>query len=273
MKCTGWASLRRVMLPGMAVLWVTVIPASVTPAQAWVFHDGPAFVQRIAQLAQVLAQWNQIIRSSGQQLMTLKAAYLGLKDWRNYGWIDVLRVAESPWFDGVSGIDDIRRAADLTIMDAEQAQQLWNHYTFYNNMLLNPRYEKDPWYRAKVNSLLRQSKKAQGIKSSLLRQFKTENKDLIEDVKKIKRIKTDIQEINKAPTVDATKLASLQAELEATQAKFEGNSLILKNQQAIMFLVGEDDAQKSFEDVISRSWVWDNTRALHQLGAQFSRRR
>jgi len=275
MKCTAWAwvSLRRVVRPGMAIFWITVIPASVTPARAWTFHDGPAFVQRIAQLAQVLAQWNQIIRSSGEQLMTLKAAYLGLKDWRNCGWIDVLRVADSPWFDGISGIDDIRRGADLTIMDAEQAQQLFDHFTFYNNMLLNPRYEKDPWYRAKVNSLLRQGKRAEGVKSAILRQFKTENKELIEDVKKIKRIKTDIQTINQEPTVDATKLASLQAELTATQAKFEGNSLILKNQQAIMFLLGENDAQRAFEDVISRSWVWDNTRALRQLGAQFSRRR
>ena len=273
MKCTGWAALRRVVRPGMVVFWIAVAPASVTPAQAWVFHDGPAFAQRIAQLAQVLAQWNQIIRSSGDQLMTLKAAYMGLKDWRNYGWIDVLRVAESPWFDHVQGIDDIRRAADLTIMDAEQGQQLFDHATFYNNMLLNPRYEKDAWYRAKVNSLLRQGKRAQAVKSALLNQFKSENKELIEDVKKIKRIKQDIQAANQAPTVDVSKIASLQAELEATQARFEGNSLILKNQQAIMFLVGDNDAQRSFEEVINRSWVWDNTRALRQLGAQFSRRR
>ena len=272
MKCTGWSSWRRVVLPGLAVCWITVIPASVTSAEAWTFHDGPAYIQRISQLAQVLAQWNEIIRSSGQQLMVLKAAYLGLKDWRNYGWIDVLRVTESPWFDGIKGIDDLRQATSLTIMSAEQAQQLWDNYTFYNNMLLNPRYEKDPWYRAKVNSLLRQSKRAQAVKSATLQQFKTENKDLIEDVKKIKRIKTDIQAINQEPTVDATKLASLQAELTATQARFEGNSLILKNQQAIMFLMGENDAQRAFEEVINRSWVWDNTRALRQLGAQFSRK-
>jgi conjugal transfer/entry exclusion protein len=273
MMCTGWASLRRLALPGMAVLWITVVPASVTPAQAWTFHDGPAFAQRIAQLAQVLAQWNQIIRSSGEQLMTLKAAYLGLKDWRNYGWIDVLRVAESPWFDHVQGIDDIRKVADLTIMDAEQAQQLFDHADFYNKMLLNPRYEKDAWYRAKVNSLLRQGKRSQAVKSALLSQFKAENKDLIEDVKKIKRIKTEIQAANQATTVDVSTITSLQAELEATQARFEGNSLILKNQQAIMFLMGDNDAQRAFEDVISRSWVWDNTRALRQLGAQFARRR
>jgi hypothetical protein len=157
-------------------------------------------------------------------------------------------------------------------MSAEQAQQLWDNYTFYNNMLLNPRYAKDPWYRAKVNSLLRQGKRAQAVKASILQQFKTENKDLIEDVKKIKRIKTDIQTINQAPVVDATKLASLQAELTATEAKFEGNSLILKNQQSIMFLMGENDAQRAFEEVIDRGWMRGNTHALRQMGAQFSRK-
>ena len=265
-------SMRRVVRPMVLVLGFTVVPAEVTPAQAWIFHDGPAFAQRLAQLIKTLAQWNQIIKSSGQQLMAFKAAYMGLKDWRNYGWIDVLRVADSPWFDGIKGIDDLRKGTNLTIMSAEQAQQLWDNYTFYQNMLLNPRYAKDPWYRAKVNSLLRQSQRAQAVKASILQQFKAENKDLIEDVKKIKRIKTDIQEINQTTPVDATKLASLQAELTATEAKFQGNSLILKNQQSIMFLMGENDAQKAFEEVIDRGWIRGNTNALRKMGAEFSRK-
>jgi CRISPR/Cas system CSM-associated protein Csm4 (group 5 of RAMP superfamily) len=157
-------------------------------------------------------------------------------------------------------------------MSAEQTQALWENATFYNNMLLNPRYAHDPWYRAKVNSLLRQSKRAQGVKTAVLRQFQTENKDLIEDVKKIKRIKMDIQTINQTQPVDVAKLSSLQAELQATEAKFQGNSLILKNQQAIMFLMGENDAQKAFEATIDRGWIRGNTRGLKDLGARFTRR-
>ena len=263
-----WVSMRRVVL----VLGITVVPASVTPAQAWVFHDGPAFAQRLAQYIQIMAQWKMVVQKSGEQLMAFKAAYLGLKDWRNYGWIDVLRLADSPWFDGIKGIDDIRKTTDLSVMSAEQAQQLWDTYAFYNKMLLNPRFENDPWYRAKVNSLLRQSKKAQGVKASILRQFETENKELIADVKKIKQIKDDIRKYNQDKTVDATKLASLQAELQATEAKFKGSNMILKNQQAIMFLVGENDAQKAFEETINRGWMTNNTRGLKALGAQLSRK-
>lgn len=265
-------AMRRVVRPMVLILGFTVVPASVTPAQAWIFHDGPAFVQRITQLVKTLAQWNQIIKSSGDQLMAFRAAYNGLKDWRNYGWVDVLRLADSPWFDGIEGIDDIRKMTDLSVMTAEQAQLLWDTQAFYRKMLTNPRYAKDSWYRSKVNSLLRQSKKAQGVKEAILRQFKTENKDLIEDVKKIKRIKTDIQEINKANPVDATKLASLQAELAATQAKFGGNDMILKNQQAIMFLMGENDAQRAFEETIDRGWMVNNTQGLKTLGATLSRK-
>jgi len=267
-----WIHIRKVVLPGMVVLWITVIPASVTPAQAWIFHDGAAFAQRLAQYIQVMAQWRQAVSTGGQQLMAFKAAYMGLKDWRNYGWVDVLRLADSPWFDGVQGIDDLRKCTNLTVMSAEQTQALWENADFYNKMLLNPRYANDPWFRAKVNSLLRQSKRAQGVKTSILRQFQLENKDLIEDVKKIKRIKMDIQTINQAQPVDVAKLASLQAELQATEAKFQGNSLILKNQQAIMFLMGENDAQKAFEATIDRGWIRGNTRGLKDLGARFTRK-
>ena len=268
-----WAASRRVILPGLVVLWATVIPASVTPAQAWIFHDGAAFAQRLAQFVQVMAQYSQMVKSGGQQLMAFKAAYMGLKDWRNYGWVDVLRLADSPWFDGIEGIDDLRRATDLTLMSAEQAQQLWNTTAFFNKMLFNPRYANDPWYRAKVNSLLRQSKRAEGVKKAILRQYKAENKDLIEDVKKIKRIKHDLQVVNQASPVDAAKLASLQAELQATEAKFQGNTLILKNQQAIMFLMGENDAQAAFVDTIDRGWIRGNSRGLKDLGARLSHRR
>ncbi|WP_316411536.1 hypothetical protein [Mesoterricola sediminis] len=257
----------------MVVLWATGIPASVTPAQAWVFHDGPAFIQRVAQLTQVMAQYSQIVKTGGQQLMAFKAAYMGLKDWRNYGWVDVLRLADSPWFDGIEGIDDIRQCTDLTVMSAEQAQHLWDTTAFYNQMLLNPRYANDPWFRAKINSLLRQSKRAGAVKASILRQYKAQNKDLIEDVKKIKRIKHDIQVINQTSPVDAVKVASLQAELAATEAKFQGNTLILKNQQAIMFLMGENDAQAAYADTIDRGWIRNNSRGLKALGASLSRRR
>lgn len=265
-----WISIRRVVL---VAGWATVVPASFTPAQAWVFHDGAAFAQRLAQYIQIMSQWRQAVKTGGDQLMAFKAAYQGLKDWRSFAWVDVLRLADSPWFDGIQGIDELRRCTTLTVMSAEQAQGLWDNLDFYNKMLLNPRYANDPWYRAKVQSLLRQSKKAKGVKASILRQFQTQNKELIEDVKKIKRIKQDIEATNKQSPVDTAKVASLQAELQATEAKFKGNALILKNQQAIMFLVGENDAQKAFMDTIDRGWIRGNTRGLKTLGSRFTRRR
>jgi hypothetical protein len=267
-----WRSIRKMVVPVLALGWATVIPSSATPAQAWIFHDGAAFAQRLAQYIQIMAQWRQVLKNGGDQLMAFKAAYMGLRDWRNFGWVDVLRLADCPWFDGIQGIDDLRRSTTLTVMSAEQAQGLWDNAEFYNKMLLNPRYAKDPWFRAKVNSILRQSKKAQGVKAAVLRQFELQNKELIEDVKKIRRIKQDIEETNKHTPVDTAKVASLQAELQATEAKFQGNSLILRNQQSIMFLTGENDAQRAFMETIDRGWIRGNTRALKDLGARFTRR-
>jgi len=259
----------RIRLQGFLFLWAV----SALPARAWVFHDGLAFSQRMAQYIQVMSQWNQAIKTGGEQLMTFKAAYMGLKDWRSYGWVEILRLADCPWFDGIQGIEEIRKATSLTAMSAEQAQALWDTSQFYRNMLFNPRYAHDPWYRAKVNSLMRQSTKAQGQKAAILRQFKDANRDLIADVNKIKRIKAGIEAANQTQPVDVAKLASLKAELAATEAKFQGNTLILRNQQAIMFLMGENDAQKAFEETIDRGWLRGNTRALKALGARFARRR
>lgn len=259
--------------PGWIASWLLAWAGSAMPTSAWSFHDGPAYAQRMAQYTQVMAQWNQMLQSSGEQLMILKAAYMGLKDWRSFGWTETLRVVDCPWFDGIAGIDDIRRCTTMTLMSTEQAQQLWDNYDFYQRMLTNPRYASDAWYRAKVDSLLRQSQRAQAMKAAILLQFKAENRELIEDVQRIKRVKREIQVLNRAPTVNAVKLASLQAELAATEAKFEGNALILRNQRAIMFLLGENDAQRAFIEVVDRGWIRGNTRVLRDLGAQFSRRR
>ncbi len=264
---------RNAFLPRAVAVLAVAFFAGGTPAQAWVFHDGAAFAQRLAQYIQIMTQWRQAIKTGGDQLMAFKAAYMGLKDWRNFAWVDVVRLADSPWFDGIEGIDEIRSCTTLTVMTAEQAQGLWENAEFYNKMLLNPRYANDPWYRAKVQSLLRQSKKAQKVKTAVLRQFEIQNKELIEDVKKIRRVKQEIEAANQQSPVDAAKIASLQAELQATEAKFQGNSLILRNQQAIMFLAGENDAQKTFMETLDRGWIRGNTQALRKLGAGFARRR
>ena len=103
---------------GLAALVVTRSPRR---AEALVFKDVAAFLQRNAHY---LIQFQQLLSATRDSRRALLAAYAGLKDWRNLGWVDTLDLVHAPWFDGVEGIDDLRMAADLTALNVEQAQKL-----------------------------------------------------------------------------------------------------------------------------------------------------
>lgn len=246
-------------LKRIAVAFVLAFSLSAIPARAFIFHDGPAFVQRVMQLIQVLQQWNQIIRTSSQQLATVKAAYAGLKDWKNFGWVDTLRLADSPWFDGIEGIDDIRTYTNLTIISAQQAQDLFNNVDELKKLINDKRYKTDPWYRWRVNAMMRQSQEAQKVKAALLGQMKQANKELMDQVRKVKDLRDQIQVASMKSPADTATIEACQAQITAIEAKYKGESIILRNQQAIMFLVGEKDMMKAYENQVDRKALLDST--------------
>jgi len=237
----------------------------------WEVHDLAAITQRAAQFTQYLIQFNEIITAARSNLQAFKEVYEGLKDWRNLGWADILQLVDLPWFDGVDGIDDIRRATYVTVMTVQQAQTLWNNVNYVDHWRSNPRYQTDPWFRAKVDSLLRQSKRAQQTRAALLRQMQMQNKAVSDDVKKIKRLRDAIEQENHKSPVNQGKITSLQAEITAVEARYKGEDLMLKNQQAIIFLVGEDDAQTAYLETRNRGWITSNNTRLRAFGPAMSR--
>lgn len=241
------------------------------PAEAFVFHDGPAFVQRVAQLLQFIIQTRQIINGARDNLAAFKQAYEGLRDWRNLGWVDTLRVLDAPWLDGVKGIDDVRAAATAAVMTVEQATGLWEDLQGLEQWKRSGRYGSDPWFRRKVDSLTRQSKRARAQRAAFLRQMQSENQQLIDDVRKIERIHKEIEKENRKAPVNHAKIATLQAELAALQARSFGQNVMLTNQRAIMFLVGEDEAQRVYRETIDSDWLDGNARAMREFGKGFAK--
>src|SRR5439155_1100314 len=85
-------------------------------------------------------------------------------------------------------------------------------------------------------------------------------KSAFEDVKKIKDCREQIAaehkqaDLAKRP-VNQAKVGALEAEITAVQAKYHGEDLMLRNQQAIMFLVGEDQAQRFYLETLDRGWL------------------
>jgi hypothetical protein len=257
----------------VALSWVVL--ASRGARAALPVIDGAALTESIQQYVQILIQWNEIINTSHGALQAFRDAYSGLKDWKHMGWADTLQILQMPWFDGVDGIDEIRNVATLSVMAAGQIDQLWQNLD-PDSWKSNPRYRNDPWYRNKVNSLYRQSKRARGTRAALMRQMQSQNVALTQDVAKIKALRDAIEAENKNPTgkdgtVNQAKIATLQSELQATEAKYQGEGLQLANQRAIMFMVGQDDAQRVYLETRDRGWVNSNNAQLRTLGQAITR--
>jgi len=258
------------MLAGAAMVGVVSLGAE-RKAEAFVFHDGPAFAQRLAQALVYLNQYYQMTVGIKGQLQAFKDAYEGGKDWRNMGWIDTLKLLDSPWFDSVEGIDGIRATTWTTVMTAEQATKLWQGLDDISKWKANSRYRSDPWYRRKVDSLRKQSDRARATRATLMRQMQAQNRQLVEDVKKVKKVRDQIDAESKKNPINHARIASLQGELAAVQARYQGENLMLKNQQAIMFLVGEDNAYRVFLETMESDWIDGNSKAVRDFGKGFSK--
>jgi hypothetical protein len=220
---------------------------------------------------QYVIQLNEMINTARGQLQAFKAVYEGLQDWRNLGWSDLLNIVDLPWFDGLDGIDDIRKTTYLAVMSADQAKELWENLHYLDPWRANPRYRTDPWFRMKVDSLLRQSKRARATRAALLRQMQMQNKAVTADVQKIKKLRDAIEAENKNKPVNQGKITSLQAEVAAVEARYKGEELLLKNQQSILFLVGEDEAEKVYIEQRDRGWISKNNQSIINLGPAMSR--
>jgi hypothetical protein len=258
--------MRRLVLgTGLALGLLLAKPGS---AHALVFKDVSAFLQRNAHY---LVQFRQLLSAAQDSRRTLLAAYAGLKDWRNLGWVDTLDLVHAPWFDGIDGIDDLRVAADLAALNVEQTQKLFGELKDFDELEQHPRYRRDGWFRTKVDSIRRIARRARSHRLAILRQMQLQNQALSKDVAKIRRLRDRIEDESKKSPVNQGLVSSLQAELTAVEAKYQSENMILVNQRAIMTMVGEENMHESFREAAEGEWVGANRDGLRKFGAAFRR--
>jgi hypothetical protein len=261
----------RLRIAAVVATAVLVLAALPRPARAFVFHDGPAFAQRALWIYQQFQRYRQMINAANDTLHTLQTAMKGGQNWRNLGWLDTLQILDSPWLDSVKGIDDIRAATTATVMTVEQATKLWSDVEGLGHWKNSGRYQRDGWFRSKIDSIGRQSVRARAQRAAVVRQMQAQNRELIEDLKKIKRLRDAIEEETTKSPVNHARITSLQAELAATEAKYQGENMMLVNQRAIMFLVGEDEAYRSYLEATQSDWLDRNNRGVLDFGRGFAR--
>lgn len=265
--------MRRWALGAVVAAGVVALPER---AEAIVMHDVQAFGQRMLHLHQQIVKYREIINASKNQLDAFKQALAGSKDWKNLSWEDTLNILDAPWFDRIEGIDQVRLAATATALTSEQARKLFADVSGVGKMRSDPRYANDPWYRARVESLYKYSNRARALKAALVRQMQAQNAQLIEDTRRIGELRGKVARENteaaaqKRP-VNQARIASLQAEIAAVEARYKGQEMMLKNQQAIMNLVGEDNAYWHYLETSRSDWLERNTQAVGVFGHGFAR--
>lgn len=246
------------------------------PAAAFVMHDAVAFGQRALHLYQQIVKFREMVTAANNQFNAFKEAYKGAKNWKDLSWQDTLAILDSPWLDGVEGIDELRFAVTATVMTAEQAGKLFNDVKSLGQFRDNPRYRTDPWYRAQVDRLLRNSGRARAQKIAIVRMLQAQNRQLIEDTERIGKLRAELAaENDKAALanrpVNQARIASLHAAIAAIEARYQGQEMMLKNQQLIMHMVGRENAQQHYIHHTRSEWINKNTQATTQFGLGFTR--
>jgi hypothetical protein len=133
-----------------AVFLALLLVTAGSRAQAqYPVYDWTNTTQSIMNSADQIRQWNQYLTQYREQFAMMYAVYQGVKDWRTMSWQDMLSVFELPWFDGISGIDDIRNVAGATGMTLDELMTTYNEVDKIHRMMSDPMYLQNQVYQAK----------------------------------------------------------------------------------------------------------------------------
>ena len=145
--------IRRGLSVGLAAGLVTMA----TPAHA-IFGIGDVVFDPsvFAKTAIAAEQGVRTLAQAQQTYLIFNSVYQGLRDWKNFGWVEMLDMVDLPFFDGVDGIDDLRDLASLTEIGVSDLQQMFGECQTIQRLVNDPRY-RDSRTRAKQVDLLNEA--------------------------------------------------------------------------------------------------------------------
>jgi hypothetical protein len=272
---------RLVLLAAVVIVALVVGPARRSEAvfgvaDTGVFHDPIAFAQRASQFIENIAQVRAILSTAREEYDLVKGIWKGVKDWRSLDWIDTLDIFQAPWLDGVEGIDGIRQAALAASLSADQIKGLWSDLgDFAKDLEGSSRYQRDPWFRAKIRSLMRESQQARQTRLAFFRQLKAHNKRLSQDIKRLKELHDQVKEANAEEPVNMAKVATLQSQIAELEARGQSEGMSFQNQRALMLLAGADGAHEVYMEMLRESPTWQRHSglAMSAFAGAFRKRR
>jgi type IV secretion system protein TrbJ len=112
-----------------------------------IVFDPASYVQLIAQVENTI----KMVEQAKQTYLIFNSVYQGVKNWQSFGWIQILDMADLPFFDGIDGIDDIRDMATLTEMSVLDLAKLFGEVKTMQRLINDPRYRENATRRMTVD--------------------------------------------------------------------------------------------------------------------------
>lgn len=218
-----------------ALLLVFGFTVWTTPVHAGIpVIDLTNIMQSVMNTADQLRYWTQQIKTAREQYAMVTAVAAGLKDWRNMQWSDTLQVFEMPWFDGISGIEDIRNLAAAGGMGLDELQSFFNETNKVQRMMNSPMYRENQLYAAKVRMWSICYTRVVRRRMALVKM----HQQYLDDMNRLRAQQRTLQtlleaETNKEPPSQAV-ILSLQAKIALISAKMSGDKDAIQSQEEII---------------------------------------
>ena len=236
-----------------------------TPARAQIpVTDVAHIIQSIINIAEEIYKWAEYLHTFNQYYSIMQAATHG--DYSMMPWTDILELSNSPWFDGVDGIDDIRQLCTVSGMTVTELQQLYHEYEIFTRMKNDPLFAKSrayASYQTLTQEIHTRGMRRKVVVAQMMQRHQKEMKRLSDQVK---ACRDEIARLSAFDQPPASVIAALQGKLAAIQAKMESGKQGLADQLQLMRDQEGNELAEARSKIMMQ--VWDQ----HDLTAEDRRK-
>ena len=192
-------------------------------AEAMAVVDAPHIAQSILNTAEQIARWSSYMSQFRSYYATINAVYYGVKNWKDMGWVDALKLVELPWFDNMEGIADLRNIAAGIDMGIYELNLIFADLQWFDRMMNDPKFRDYQGYMAEMKIMRRLAQRQMRRKMMITRAYHSLQRENAELLKQMKTIQTEIENSSKLDPVPLGAIQALQSRIMGIQAKMQNN--------------------------------------------------
>ncbi len=253
------------LVRGAVLTGIIAGAGSNTPVRAQIpVTDVAHIIQSIVNTLENLMKWYQYISTFNRYYSMYQAVSHG-----NYSmmpWTEILDLTNSPWFDGVEGIEDVRQLCTVKGMTVTQLEQIYHEYEIFQRMKNDPLYAKSRAFAAYQKLMQETHTRAMRRKVAVARMMQRHQDENRKLTAQVKSCRDEIARLSTFSEPPASVIAALQGKLQAIQAKMEAGAQGLQDQLTLM------KDQEAYELSEARSKVMMEVWNQHELSAEDRRK-